>query len=91
MQAPIAFTHAEMYSPNQAQYCVAFSTAVPIPLSSLVPRTYPYPMDYMLKHSREPIQVKTLFVKKMLFLKLVPFTDVVYCTSPNSSTVQGRR
>lgn len=73
MQTSIAFTQAEKCSPNQAQYHVAFSTAVPIPLFFLTPRTYPYSTDYMLKHRRKPIQLKIHFVRKMLFLKFVPF------------------
>lgn len=59
--------------------------------SSLVPRSYTYPMDYTLNHRKELIQVKTHIMKKTVLLKLVSFTHVVYFTIPNSSAVQDRR
>lgn len=57
--------------PNQAQYHVAFFTAVTISLSFLTTRIYPCSTDYTLR--REPIQLKIHFERKMLFLKFAPF------------------
>lgn len=93
-QHPLNFVPVPEFTGDARSHCLypsrhvqpqpgTFSTAVPIPFSSLLPQTYPYPMDH-IHWDTGGKRIKT--VKKRLLLKFVPFTDLVYYTSPKSST-----